>query len=148
VNNSVTQWIVNTFFHGSWFRVDLADMTPVDVEFPDVDQIIASIGSFQSIASIWQGVISSVGLGFYSKLGSISSGITARFDDLVTRIQLAYSTSVQLVPFLIPEDYNPPIYEGTSDLATSPGEELSLFQSKHEVSWLAIFFLFVPYSMY
>lgn len=134
MNNSVTRWIIDTFFSGDWFRVSLADMTPIDVEFPDVDQIIASIGSFQSINGIWQSVIPTIGLGFYQKLGQIGDGITARFDDLITRIQRAYSASIQLVPLLIPKDYDPPSYAGTSDLATSPEEELSLFQEKRSVS--------------
>lgn len=134
VNNSVTRWVIDTFFSGDWFRVSLADMTPVDVEFPDVDEIILSIGSFGSIDGIWKSVIPSIGLGFYAKLGSISDGISARFNDLVTRIQGAYSAAVQLIPLLIPNDYDPPKYEGTSQMATSPEEELSLFQDKRDVS--------------
>lgn len=113
-------------------------MTPIDVDFPDVDEIIAGIGSFGSINEIWQSVIPSIGLGFYAKLGSITNGMAARFTDMVSRIQGAYSASMQLLPFLIPEDYNPPSYEGTSDQATSPEEELSLFKYKRDVSYIII----------
>lgn len=113
-------------------------MTPIDVDFPDVDEIIAGIGSFGSINGIWQSVIPSIGLGFYAKLGTITNGITGRFTDMVSRIQGAYSASMQLLPFLIPDDYDPPSYEGTSEQAISPEEELSLFKNKRDVSYVFI----------
>lgn len=109
-------------------------MTPVDVTFPDADQIIGSIGSFQSILGMWNSVIPSIGLGFFQNIETISNGIVARVNDMVLRITRAYSAAIQVVPFLIPDDYNPPSYEGTSQLATSPEEELSLFQEKRDVS--------------
>jgi hypothetical protein len=144
VNNAVTRWLLSTFFVGDWFTVSLSDITPVDVTFPDVDQIIGSIGSFQSVLGIWQSVISDIGMGFYQKVGTISTGIVARVDDMVLRITRAYSAAIQVVPFLIPDDYNPPSYNGTSELSTSPEEELSLFQDKRDVSQIC--FLIVAHA--
>ena len=139
----MVKFLLSTFFTGNWFSVSLADMTPVDVEFPDVDQIIGSIGSFQSILGIWNSVIPTIGTSFFGKVETIRDGIAARFDYMVVRIQSAYSGAIQLVPFLIPDDYNPPNYEGTSEQATSPEEELSLFQDKRDVSQLCC----LPYRM-
>lgn len=109
-------------------------MTPVDVEFPDVDLIIGSIGPFENILEIWQGVMANLDSALFSKVGTITRGITARFNDMIVRIQRAYSGAIQLVPFLIPDDYDPPTYEGTSETATTPEEELTLFQDKRDVS--------------
>eukprot|EP00804_Cyclotella_cryptica_P023510 CCRYP_012162-RA/>CCRYP_012162-RA protein AED:0.10 eAED:0.10 QI:1559/1/1/1/0.75/0.4/5/1441/846 len=132
VNNSVTKWIIDTFFAGDWFYVSLSDMTPVDVTFPDINQIFTDIGTFKSIKDMWADVLPNID-DFYLKLGSVTDGINARFADLITRIQRAYSVSVQLAPMLIPDDYDPPIYEGTSDQATNPVEEVSLFEDKRDL---------------
>lgn len=133
VNNSVTRWIIDTFFAGDWFRVSLFDMTPVDVTFPDVDQVIGSIGSFQSIEVMWSKVVPDVN-SFHVNLGSTSESIKARFTAFIRGMQEAYSASVRLVPSMVPDDYDPPIYVGTSDLISNPDEEVTLFRDKSDVS--------------
>lgn len=108
-------------------------MTPVDVTFPDVDQIVPSIGTFQTMDVIWRSAFPSIE-GFYDNLKATTNRIQARFTDLITIVQNAYSASLLLVPMLLPDDYDPPNYKGTSDLATSPEEEVALFQDKRDVS--------------
>jgi hypothetical protein len=132
VNNSVTRWIIDTFFAGDWFRVSLFDMTPVDVTFPDVDQVIGSIGSFQSIDVMWSKVVPDVN-SFHVNLGSTSESIKARFTAFIRGMQEAYSASVRLVPSMVPDDYDPPMYVGTSDLISNPDEEVTLFRDKSDL---------------
>jgi hypothetical protein len=146
VNNSVTRWIIDTFFAGDWFHVSLSDMTPVDVTFPDINQTFTNIGTFKSINVMWVDVLPTIDE-FYVNLGSVTDGINARFADLITRIQRSYSFSVKLAPSLIPDDYDPPVYEGTSDLATNPIEEVTLFEDKRDVSLFVVVIYFVQWKI-
>ena len=128
VNNVITQAIIG-LFTGSWFQISATDFLAVDVAFPDLDSIFASIGSFDSIDSLWSQVVPHVNI-YYDNLAYISIGMKARFDDMIDGLVDVYSSAVRLVPFSLPEDYNPPQYVGAIDFHNSAEEEALLFIEK------------------
>ena len=124
VNNVITLAIVS-LFTGKWFDISATDFLAVDVAFPDVDSIFTSIGTFDSIESLWSQVVPDVD-GYYDNLAHITDGMKARFDGLVD----AYNSTARLVPFSLPEDYDPPQYVGTTDVNSSAEEEALFFVEK------------------
>jgi hypothetical protein len=128
VNNVMTKAIIG-LFTGSWFDISATDFLAVDVAFPDVESIFRSIGSFDSIESLWSQVVPDVD-GYYDNLAHISDGIKARFDGMVDGLVDAYNTNVRQVPLSLPEDYDPPQYMGTMDAHSSAEKEASFFVQK------------------
>ncbi|KAL7434649.1 hypothetical protein ACHAXM_004243 [Skeletonema potamos] len=129
VNNVITQSIIGLFTGKWWFHISATDFLAVDVAFPDVESIFTSIGSFDSIESLWSQVVPNVD-GYYDNLAYISDGIRARFNGMVDGIVDAYNSTVRLVPFSLPEDYDPPQFVGTMDVHSSADEEALLFVEK------------------
>ena len=61
--------------------------------------------------------------------------IKARFMGLIEDIMMDHSVTVlDLIPRILPNDYNPPKFSGTIDIGINPEEEISLYKNKTEVS--------------
>ena len=108
-------------------------MSPVDVTFPDVEKIIAKIGTFKSIDVMWDSVVPNIDA-FHINIDTVSANIKRRFEDLLSRMKIDYSVSVRLGALMLPNDYDPPQYVGVSDLVTSTEEEVSFYKEKSDVS--------------
>jgi len=132
VNNSVTRWIVNTFFSGDWFHISLIDITPVDVSFPDVDSdILPKIGSFRSIEMQWNIAVPKIDV-FYADLDNVKMMAAKRVENVLDNLKNAASRAAGLVPNL-PDDYNPPKYVGLNDTVESLDDEVLLHRNKSKV---------------
>ncbi|KAL7541319.1 hypothetical protein ACHAXR_010802 [Thalassiosira sp. AJA248-18] len=118
---------------GSWFDISDRDFFPIDVNFPDVDIAIKDVGAFDSIDAMWQKVAPKFDA-FFTKVSSIPPTITARFEDLIDGIMMNHSMSVlDLIPQIVPDDYNPPTFIGTVELEINPKEVVSLYQNMSEL---------------
>ncbi|KAL7456485.1 hypothetical protein ACHAWC_007981, partial [Mediolabrus comicus] len=104
VNNVITQAIIGLFAGRDWF-----DITPTDFL---ANQVAPEVTIY------------------YDKLAAISDGMKDRFDEMVDGIVDAYNSTVRLVPFSLPEDYQPPQYSGTIQVDSSADQEALLFVEK------------------
>jgi hypothetical protein len=128
---------------GDWFDISVTDLLPRNVNFPDVDVAVGKIGSFGSINTMWQKVLPKIDA-YYASFGPVKTRIKARFMSLIEGIMMNHSASVlDLIPRILPNDYNPPKFSGTVDIAINPEEEVSLYKNKTEVSALYIRQLFM-----
>lgn len=132
MNNSVTRWIVNTFFSGDWFHINLIDITPVDVSFPDVDSdILPQIGSFPNVEMQWNLAVPKIDA-FYVDLDNVKLMAAKRVENALNILKNAASRAAGLVPNL-PDDYNPPKYVGLNDTVETLEDEVLLHKNKSKV---------------
>ena len=133
VNNGATRWIIDTFFSGDWFHISLADITPIDVSFPDVDEIVSRIGFPQSINVKWDEVVPDIDL-FYTNLESVSADTIERIEKILSKMKTTTTLTARMGPLMLPEDYDPPHYVSMSDNVNNLEEEVSLYKDKSEAS--------------
>jgi len=125
---------------GDWFDIGDRDFYPLDVEFPDVDLTVQSIGAFGSVSDMWEWVRPRV-LALFDTVANVERAIADRFDEVVEAILGNHSLSISdLIPDIMPNDYNPPIYVGTFELDIDPKEEIAAYRNKSEVGGLVILF--------
>ena len=116
-------------FTGSWFGISDTDFFPVDVEFPDVDGVVQGIGVFRKIDDLWEQITPKIDA-FFSRIASLPFDIKTRFEALVNDINLRNSVKIfDLLELVLPDDYDPPTYQGTIRDDLRPAEELASFQS-------------------
>lgn len=119
---------------GSWFDITNGDFYPIDVEFPDVDLAVINVGGFGNIDATWQQIVPKIH-DFYTLLGKVPNKIMDRFDAMIEGVLMDHSVSIfDLIPDIIPDDYNPPNYIGTFELEMNPKEEVVLYRNVSEVS--------------
>jgi hypothetical protein len=119
---------------GDWFDISVTDLLPKNVIFPDVDVAVGNIGSFGSINAMWIQILPKINA-YYSNFGPVKTKIKARFTGLIEDIMMDHSITVlNLIPRILPNDYNPPKFSGTIDIGINPQEEISLYKNKTEVS--------------
>ena len=119
---------------GDWFDISDRDFLPVDVNFPDVDIAIADVGAFDSINAMWAKVAPKFDA-FITSISRIPPTIKDRFEELIDDVMMKHSVALfNLIPNLLPDDYNPPKYIGTVALELNPKEEVSSYKNKSEVS--------------
>ncbi|KAL9190088.1 hypothetical protein ACHAXT_007299 [Thalassiosira profunda] len=118
---------------GDWFDITAQDFLPVDVSFPDVNIAIADIGPFASIDAMWAKVAPRFDA-LFAKISPLGPTIRARFDDLIEGMMANLSVSIfDLIPSIVPDDYNPPKFVGTFQLEIDPQEELALYRNRSEL---------------
>jgi hypothetical protein len=123
---------------GDWFDISVMDLIPINVNFPDVDVAVGNIGAFGSINAMWRKILPKIDA-YYSSFEPMKTKIKARFMGLIEGIMMDHSLAVlDLIPRILPDDYNPPKFSGTIDLGINPEEEVSLYRNKTEVSALNI----------
>ena len=116
-------------FTGSWFGISETDFFPVDVEFPDVDVIVRGTGIVRKIDDLWEIVTPKIDA-FFSRIASLPLDVKTRFETLVNDISLRNSVKVSdLLQLVLPNDYDPPTYQGTLRDDLHPAEELASFKS-------------------
>jgi len=118
---------------GDWFDISVSDLIPRNVNFPDVDVAVGSIGSFGSINLMWQKILPKIDA-YDSSFGVVKTRIKTRITDMFEDVMMEHSVSVYgLLPRIRPNDYNPPNFSGVDHLGINPGEELALYKNKTEV---------------
>eukprot|EP00580_Thalassiosira_gravida_P018621 CAMPEP_0201663870 /NCGR_PEP_ID=MMETSP0494-20130426/5522_1 /ASSEMBLY_ACC=CAM_ASM_000839 /TAXON_ID=420259 /ORGANISM="Thalassiosira gravida, Strain GMp14c1" /LENGTH=991 /DNA_ID=CAMNT_0048142543 /DNA_START=479 /DNA_END=3451 /DNA_ORIENTATION=+ len=118
---------------GDWFDISDTDFFPIDVDFPDVDLTIESVGIFGSINAMWQTLVPKIDA-FHGKLASIPQAIKIHYDDMIDAILLDHSIAVfNLISDIVPDDYDPPKYVGTVSLEIDPMEEVSSYRNKSDL---------------
>ena len=121
---------------GDWFEIGEADFLPLDVDFPDVDLTLESIGAFGSIDAMWEKVAPKLDA-FYSNLSAIPLRIRRRYNDFIEDIMMHHSVSLfDLLRGITLDDYDPPQYESALEIEINPEDEINLYKNKSEVSSL------------
>lgn len=116
-------------FTGSWFGIGETDFFPVDVEFPDVDAIVQGTGIFRKIDDLWEKITPKIDA-FFSGIASLPSDVKTRFETLVNDVNLRNSVKIlDLLQLVLPDDYDPPTYQGTLRDDLHPAEEIASFQN-------------------
>ena len=103
-----------------------------------MDVAVGNIGAFGSINAMWRKILPKIDA-YYSSFEPMKTKIKTRFMGLIEGIMMDHSLAVlDLIPRILPDDYNPPKFSGTIDLGINPEEEVSLYRNKTEVSALNI----------
>jgi len=118
---------------GDWFDINDRDFFPIDVNFPNVDVAVGNVGPFGSINAMWEMMQPKIGA-FYSRLALIPSRMKDRFGDVLETVLMEHSVSVfNLIPRILPDDYNPPTYVGNFLLDINPKDEVLMYKNKSEL---------------
>ena len=119
---------------GDWFDISASDFLPTDVTFPSVDLTFPNIGVFDSLDAAWRSIQPRIDR-FNSIIKTIPFGIKDQYSSLLYDLMMNHTiTFSNLIPGIIPDDYNPPKYAGTIVVDIDPKEELKSYTEMSDVS--------------